>query len=238
MEMSQSQGGLIGAGDGPFHKDLCNTELMADVSWRGVSKDTVSGSFGIGVDPTSGAVRTRESTSRECSLMINLYGSHGNPGSVLRIHAKGRKGEQKSFPECIRLALLKVYGEDRCISLEGTFVISTGRSCWHIMPEFPPESEMPFKSFKQLNDWLSYHTFDSPMVCCSVLHSSDPGGQMGLRLEHTHGYGRREGGHGVGGHYHADVESQEVEYEAYFNTAKTVYRIARPEVSLGQDLHD
>ena len=107
------------------------------------------------------------------------------------------------------------------------------------MPDFPPEKELPFKSPKALNDWLTYHDFDSsassPIVCLTVLHSADPDKTMALRMEHTHSF--TVDGSNRGGHYHYDLEGEEVEYEAYFNTAKTIYRIDRPEATLERDLH-
>ena len=39
-------------------------------------------------------------------------------------------------------------------------------------------------------------------------------------------------GESRGGHYHGDTEDGEVEYEGYFNVAKTLYRIEQPTVTL------
>jgi hypothetical protein len=39
-------------------------------------------------------------------------------------------------------------------------------------------------------------------------------------------------GENAGGHYHGDLDGEEVEYEGYFNVAKTLYRIQRPTVTL------
>lgn len=64
---------------------------------------------------------------------------------------------------------------------------------------------------------------DAPLVCLSVFHSFDPG--LSLRMEHTHCFSK----HSQGGHYHDDVTPDVVEYEAYFNVAKAIYRIDRPE---------
>jgi hypothetical protein len=49
-------------------------------------------------------------------------------------------------------------------------------------------------------------------------------------MEHTHCFGGDGGGEGDGGHYHFDTTPEEVEYEAYFNTAKVVYRVDQPPV--------
>ena len=55
-------------------------------------------------------------------------------------------------------------------------------------------------------------------------------------MEHTHCF--TTDGSNRGGHYHHDLEGEDVEYEAYFNTAKVIYRIDKPEVTLERDLHD
>ena len=45
-------------------------------------------------------------------------------------------------------------------------------------------------------------------------------------------------GDNTGGHYHYDVDDEEeIEYEGYFNTARVLYRIDKPEYSLEQILH-
>lgn len=67
------------------------------------------------------------------------------------------------------------------------------------------------------------------MVCLSVLHSADPE-KLGLRMEHTHCFSTDKD---EGGHYHHDSlpdenDDEEIEYEAYFNTAKVLYRIDMP----------
>jgi hypothetical protein len=96
------------------------------------------------------------------------------------------------------------------------------------MPDFPAEDQLPFRDRKQLEkEWLSYHVFHAPVVCLSVMHSSDPE-ELGLRMEHTHCFDTAE--NQKGGHYHYDVldGDEDVEYEAYFNVASVVYRIDRP----------
>ncbi|KAL2114067.1 hypothetical protein VUR80DRAFT_1070 [Thermomyces stellatus] len=235
MEMSGDKGSLVGAGAGPFHVVGQNCELAPNLSWQGGFDKVVNGTKFTQINRDNGAAQVKGDLSLGCALMINLYGSLGDPGPVLKVTAKNRTGAEKSFTECIRKALHAVYG-DRTISLGGVVLIKSGKSRYHIMPDFPPESELPFESPKELNDWLTYHDFNGPIVCLSVLHSADPG--LGLRMEHTHGFSTK-GAH-AGGHYHYDVEGgdDEIEYEAYFNTAKTLYRVDKPEVTLERDLHD
>jgi hypothetical protein len=233
MEMNPKGGSLIGAGAGPFHVLGTNSELAPNLSWQDGFDNINNQTHFAKIDKADGSVRVEKCPSTDCALMINLFGSAGLPGPVIKISVRGRKGSSKSFTECIRQALSSAYGDEHPISLGGAFVIRSGRSRYHVMPDFPGK---PFENAKQLNDWLTYHDFDAPIVCLSVLHSADPDKAMGLRMEHTHCFGA--GGENKGGHYHYDEGGDEVEYEGYFNTARVIYRIDRPEVTLERDLHD
>lgn len=239
MEMSPSRGSLIGAGAGPFHHLGTNAELAPNLSWENGFENIDNQTHYAAVNRADGSVVVEKCPSTDCALMMNLFGSSGLPGDVLKITARGRSGTQKSFTECIRHALRAAYGDSRPISLGGVFVIKRGRANYHVMPDFP---SAPFESPAQLNAWLTYHEFAAPVVCLSVLHSADPGKEMGLRMEHTHCFSADGGNRG--GHYHYDMDAggeggqEEVDYEGYFNTAKVIYRIDRPEVTLERDLHD
>ncbi|PLB55489.1 DUF1907-domain-containing protein [Aspergillus steynii IBT 23096] len=240
MELHHHSGGLIGAGAGPFHIVGQNCELSPNLSWTAGLDSIDNRTHFAHIDRATGAVGVDKSPSLDCALMANLYGSRGEPGPVLKITARKRKqhGQERSFTECIRKGLRVAYGDSRTVSLGGVFVIRSGSARYHVMPDFPAEEQLPFKDFEHHNDWLTYHDFAAPMVCYSVLHSADPGRKLGLRLEHTHGYcplGRQ-----AGGHYHYEVEGdgEEIEYEGYFNVAKTIYRVDRPAVTLDRDLHD
>ncbi|KAK3215734.1 hypothetical protein GRF29_8g973497 [Pseudopithomyces chartarum] len=226
MDMDPRGGCLLGAGAGPFHVIGQNCELVPNIAW--------SNGFGNVANETRFAQiknskpSIEKSPSLECALMVNLYGSRGNQGSVIKVTAKGRRGDEKSFTESIRKALSHAYG-DRMISLGGVFVIKKGRTHHHIMPDFPSKEELPWKNAKQVTDWLTFHDFEAPIVCLSVLHSADPE-KLDLRMEHTHCASME--GENAGGHYHGDLDGEEVEYEGYFNVAKTLYRIQRPAVTL------
>ncbi|KAF2018430.1 DUF1907-domain-containing protein [Aaosphaeria arxii CBS 175.79] len=238
MEMDYSKGSLIGAGAGPFHQVGRNCELVPNFSWEGGMENINNQSYIAQIAGGTGAPGVQKSPSLDCALMINLYGSSGNPGPVLKITARKRKGAEKSFTECIRKALNTAFGESRTVSLGGAFLVKSGRARYHIMPDFPPADDLPFSSAKQLNDWLTYHDFDGPVVCLSVLHSADPDKKMGLRMEHSHGFSATKAD--AGGHYHYDMDghNEDIEYEGYFNVANFIYRIAKPEVTLERDLHD
>lgn len=232
MEMSETGGSLVGAGAGPFHVIGSNSELAPNLSWENGFGNINNQTHFAKINKPDGSVSVKKCSSTDCALMINLFGSSGESGPVIKVTARGRKGSIKSFTECIRQALTAAYGDERPISLGGAFVIKSGSSYYHVMPDFP---DKPFKTAKELNAWLTYHTFDAPIVCLSVFHSADPGKAMGLRMEHTHCFSAN--GENKGGHYHHD-EGGDVEYEAYFNTAKAIYRIDKPKVTLERDLHD
>ncbi|KAM0542435.1 hypothetical protein ACHAPJ_012798 [Fusarium lateritium] len=228
MDMDPAKGGLLGAGAGPFHVIGQNCELAPNLGWQNGFDNVDNQSRYAEINRNTGAIKVEKSPSLDCALMINLYGSSGNPGPVIKITARKRKGSEKSFAECIRKALHQAYGDTRTVSLGGLFLVKAGKARYHIMPDFPPEEDLPFKDRKQVDDWLTFHDFDGPILCLSVLHSADPGDEMGLRIEHTHAYSAV--GKNAGGHYHYDLEDtdEEVEYEAYFNTAKVIYRLDRP----------
>ena len=241
MGLSQEGGMMFGAGAGPWFHLNTNSELAPNFGWQGAFDDVNNLTYFTKVNEQGPACERSRST--DCALMMNLYGSTGRPGPVLKIAAKGRKGPEKSFTDCIRHALTKKYGGDLPISIGGVFVIKSGKTNFHIMPDFPakpPDQQYTFTDAKQLNDWLTYHNFDtspnSPIVCLTVFHSADPGKRMGLRMEHTHCFTTDSSNRG--GHYHYDLEGEDVQYEAYFNTAKVIYRIDKPEVTLERDLHD
>lgn len=206
-----TKGMCIGAGAGPWQVLDINSELAPNFAFDGNQKEPINQSYYTKIDKSSQRAVCERSPNVECALMMNLYGSLGEPGEVLKVTARGRKGGEKSFTDCIRRAVSKHYGNDKTISLGGVFVIKSGRTKYHVMPDFPskPEGqEYTFKDAKQLNDWLTYHDFDSssdsPIVCLTVFHSADPGKKMGLRMEHTHCF--TTDGSNRGGHYHYDLE--------------------------------
>ncbi|KAJ4352233.1 uncharacterized protein N0V89_007580 [Didymosphaeria variabile] len=233
MEMDPRGGGLLGAGAGPFHVVGRNCELVPNLSWSDGFDNVTNGTYVAQIKDGNPSVE--RCSSLDCALMVNLYGSLGGPGQVIKITARGRVEKEKSITELMQKALADAYS-DRMVSLGGIFVVKRGKSYYHIMPDFPPEEELPWDNPKQVNDWLTYHEFEAPVVCLSVLHSADPGSKLGLRMEHTHC--ASVDGRDVGGHYHGDIDGDEIEYEGYFNVAKTLYRIEKPEVTLGRELHD
>lgn len=237
MEMDPEKGGLLGAGAGPYRVVGQNCELAPNLAWKDGLGNVDNRTRYVEINGATGAVNVEKSPSLDCALMINLYGSSGNPGPVLKITARKRKGPEKSFTECIRKGLGEAYGDSQTISLGSVFLVKSGKARYHVMPDFPPEKHLPFKDRGEVNDWLTYHDFDGPILCLSTLHSADPGNVMSLRMEHTHCYSAM--GENAGGHYHYDLDDadEDIEYEGYFNTAKIIYRLDRPQATLARDLH-
>lgn len=227
MEMSDMKGSLIGAGAGPFHLIGQNCELCPNFTWKDGFENCENGTRYVEIDRDTNSPAVVRSSSLECGLMVNLFGSSGERGSVIKITARGRKGDEGSFTECIRKSLAAAYGNDRTISLGGVFIAKSAKVRYHIMPDFPPAEDLPFKDRSEVTRWLRFYEFDEPIVCMSILHSSDPEGKMDLRIEHSHGFSPE--GAQCGGHYHHDIggDDEAVEYEGYFNTAKMIYRIDR-----------
>ncbi|KAJ5547577.1 hypothetical protein N7513_004811 [Penicillium frequentans] len=228
MQMLPTGGSIIGAGAAPFYDIGHNAELAPNIAWSSEadvpefdipsSLRVVNRTRVIDVN-TEGLSSCHHATSTNCALMMNLYGSTGDPGQVLKISARGRKGDH-NFTNCIRLGLRDFYGDSNPISLGGVFLLKSGKAKFHVMPDFP--KDLPFRDREQLErEWLTYHVFDAPVVCLTVMHSADPE-SLGLRMEHTHCFDA--GGSRKGGHYHYDVPGEEeVEYEAYLHPASTFY---------------
>jgi hypothetical protein len=214
MEMPKEQGFLLGAGAGPFHDIGVNSELMPNISYKG---DEVTNLTHYAKVQANGEHVCAKTESQDCALMVNLFGSSGHQGPVIRIRAANRIGDL-NFTDAIAASLKTTYGT-RTVSMGGVFVIKRGRAKLHVMPDFSPE---PLNKREDVEKWLKFYDMDPPLVCLTVLHSYDPG--LGLRMEHTHCFSH----HGDGGHYHFDITPEDVEYEAYLNAAEILYRIDRP----------
>jgi len=235
MQMSATEGFLLGAGAAPFQDIGHNAELASNISWKSRSEapdlndiSSLSIKNGTRVIQVNhdGSPSCGKLASTNCALMMNLYGSDGHMGPVLKVTARERTGPL-NFTNCIRLGLLDFYGAERPVSLGGAFLLKSGKAKFHVMPDFPKPDNLPFRDRAQLEkEWLTYHIFDAPVVCLTVFHSADPEG-LGLRMEHTHCFDAD--GDRKGGHYHYDVrDGEEVEYEAYLHPASILYRIDRP----------
>ncbi|CAK7235387.1 hypothetical protein SBRCBS47491_009276 [Sporothrix bragantina] len=225
--MEMGDGLVIGAGAGPFHHVGVNTELMPNISFKDGTPNIQTRFAKVRPAEDSDTVRDLETstlahtccplpTSADSALLTNLYGSDGVPGDVLKIVAKGRKGTV-DFAESIREALHAKYSQT--VSLGGVFVLHKGKAKIHVMPDFSKEA----RPLKGKDNWLKFFNVSAPLTCLSVLHVNDPG--LRLHPQHTHCFSE----HGEGGHFHHDSTPADAEYEAYFNTAKAIYRIDGPD---------
>lgn len=220
------KGFLIGAACGPFYKVGINCELMPNISFiKSDDEYNINNQTHCAKIVEDGYKLFKLNTHEFC-ILGNLFASKGEPGNVLKIKAKKRIG-QLNFITTLRKILKDEYG-DKPVSLGGVFLIKSGKAKIHIMPSF---SETPLQTDEDVENWLRFFEMDSPLVCLSVFHSTDPG--MDLRIEHSHCFSQ----HGQGGHYHYDTTPEEVEYEAYFNVAEKLYRFDAPAVThnVGRD---
>lgn len=211
--IEMDDGLIIGAGAGPFHHVGVNSELMPNLSYKNGAVNNQTRYAKI-VDGGTHSCQ-KLPTSTDCAIMANLYGCDGERGDVIKIVAKKRTG-RLNFTDSIQQALRSAYSHP--VSIGGVFVITKGKAKLHVMPDFSKEP----RPIGLKSEWLKFFDMSAPLTCLSVLHSRDPG--LDLRLEHTHCFSE----HNEGGHYHFDTTPDEVEYEAYFNIAKRIYRIDRP----------
>lgn len=228
--LGYSESFMLGAACGPFRAIGTNCELMPNISLRSTPE-------GVKVVQNETHVAKLEKNEKgyslskivnnsEFCLLGNLFASEGKPGRVVKVRVKKRLGKE-NFVTILREILKAKYGEKH-VALGGVFLIKSGKAKIHIMPDF---SKSPLKSDDEVNNWLKYFEMSAPLVCLSVFHSTDPGHD--LRIEHTHCFSN----HGDGGHYHYDTTPDEVEYEAYFNTAEQLHRIDAPQEThnIGRD---
>ncbi|MCP4385317.1 MAG: PTD012 family protein [Hyphomicrobiales bacterium] len=179
----------------------------------------------------SGEPRLEDYRSSQHGGLGNLYACRGLTGDVVRIVVRKRTGEEASFTQAIRSALVGLTADGtRHIGLGGVFRVLEGKVRAHISPDFEC---IPFpyydteKNQVTRPDFLRFYDDMGPdLTCLSVLWTGDPsGGQLHLRPtgEHTHFFntvGRQEGGH-----YHFDTTPESISYEGYFHPAERVVRV-------------
>jgi len=209
---------IFGPGAGPRNFVGINAEMVADACFFGQSNSKVNTHTSKIVKNT---YKQEEISDPGCGPLANLgLCKNESAGPVLKITAKRRTG-QLNFPETIRQVIAQHYGA-KLVSMAGIFLVEKGKVMIHVMPDFP---ENDFYSRDELqNEWLQYFEVNAPLVCASVLHSTDP--DLDLRLEHTHLFSK----HGDAGHYHYDTTPDTVEYTGYFKAAEKLYRIDQVDI--------
>ena len=174
---------------------------------------------------------TEEYNGRKHGGLGNIFYSDGKKEKVLKIRINGRSGKQGSLPQAIRAALISQLNlkNNNHIALGGIFRILKGQIRAHIQPDYENIKYEYYdpKLMKCTKDFLQFYEPVGPnLQCYSVLWTGDPTeGKLNLREsgEHTHFYDFKN--KSCSGHYHYDVTPDEIEYECYFNTANTVYRV-------------
>lgn len=226
MEMSTRQGLFIGAGAGPLHVLNTNTEMMPNLSYTGNHGDKADEVQNLSRyarinDKGEVVVDTTDDSNTAFALLTNVFAADGLPGPLLHIKVKSRTGKL-NFLQAIQAGLKNTFG-DHLISIGGVFVLTNGKANLHAMAH---SIDQPFVG-KIDHPWLRSFDAGSPLIGLTVFHSGDDSGAH-LRSEHTHCFS--VDGDGLGGHYHWDIDDtkEEVEYEAWLNTADLVYRIDQP----------
>ncbi len=174
---------------------------------------------------------TEKYNGRKHGGLGNIFYSDGKKDKVLKINIKGRSGKQGSLPQAIRAALINQLNlkNNNHIALGGIFRVIKGQIRAHVQPDYEDIKHEYYdpKLMKCTKDFLQFYEPVGPnLQCYSVLWTGDPTeGKLNLREsgEHTHFYDFKN--KSCSGHYHFDVTPDEIEYEGYFNTADTVYRV-------------
>ena len=174
---------------------------------------------------------TEKYSCRKHGGLGNIFYSDGKKEKVLKIRISKRSGKQGSLSQAIRTALINQLNlkNNNHIALGGIFRILKGQIRAHIQPDYKDIKYEYYdpKLMKCTKDFLQFYEPVGPnLQCYSVLWTGDPTeGKLNLREsgEHTHFYDFKN--KSCSGHYHFDVTPDEIQYEGYFNTADTVYRV-------------
>ncbi len=101
--------------------------------------------------------------------------------------------------------------------------MKTGSAYVHVMDEF---SETPIHTTAELNNWLTFHRIQGPLIALGDFVSQET--DFKLRLQHFHCYSK----HNQGGHYHHDTTPDIVEYEGYFNVVNRIIIVDKNDKNL------
>lgn len=156
--------------------------------------------------------------------LSNMFISDGKNDNVIYIEVEGRIGSDNLI-SCIRKGLTEYFkckGEKQ-IGIGGVFHLEKGKVRAHVMSDFASTCLID-GSPEVVNDWLKYYQVGPDLVFLTTMITGDPsGGDMHLRLEHTHFFSCKKPV--IGGHYHHDTTPAIVKYTGYFMPAETVIRI-------------
>lgn len=212
----------MGAAFAPYLLTGSIAEVMPNLSYStdrksGKTKVTYGSYYSQMMDDKSYLMRPLAS---DCAnVLANVFISENKPGKVVKIVVRKRIDKSgESFSCAIRDVLREAY-PDKYISIGGIFLIRNGKVWIHVMPN--DFSATPCDTPEKADNWLNFFEASAPIVAMTTIHSKDPG--LNLRDEHTHCFGKSEGGH-----YHNDTTPDTIEYEAYLNIAQNIIRIDKP----------
>lgn len=210
-----------GAGAGPW--PLFNQNCEGMMNLRVGSDGSVTNETHVARTVPGGIELVKvPQTETRCALLGNLFLCEGKSGKVLRVAAKKRTGKE-NFISVMRITLAEYFTEDKIVGLGGVFIMKEGKAKQHVMDQF---SETPLHTEADLNNWLTFHEMNAPLIAVGTLVTQEA--DLDLRLQHFHSFST----HGQGGHYHYDVTPDTVQYEGYFNIGTRIVRIDKPVVSV------
>lgn len=156
--------------------------------------------------------------------LSNMFVSDGKNKDIIYVEVEVRTGDDNLIT-CIRKGLTEYFqceGEKQ-LGIGGVFFLEKGKVRAHVMSDFASTCLID-GSPEVLNDWLKYYQVGPNLVFLTTMITGDPtGGDMHLRLEHTHFFSCKKPI--TGGHYHYDTTPAIVKYIGYFSPAETVFRI-------------
>lgn len=158
-------------------------------------------------------LRRVPATDTTVSILGNVFVSEGRTDRVLRVVARNRIGTA-NFINAMRVGLTQAYPAPApVVALGGVFAVTRGTTHVHVVDDFSPTPLVGADFF----NWLTFHDLPVPVVNVGNLVSR--AGDLGLRLQHFHGYSPSTN---YGGHYEFDTTPDIVEYEGYFNVVNRV----------------
>ena len=195
-----------------------NSELIPNVSFS--EKEIINLSVAAKLEE-NGEPKAFRYESTKLGLLANLLCSGGKQeGSLVHIRVSNRKENGVADVTKVIQAGLKTVSErgDMAIGLAGAVHVTNGRIHAHIMPDFPKKKMV---TSHEVESWLKFFDFDTPVTLLSVIVSEDPLDQ-GLRLLHTHFFSLEQ--ENVAGHYHYDLSPSTI-YDGYFVVAQKLFHV-------------
>jgi len=212
---------IIGAGAGPFKTEGTNCEGIMNLIIENGRVDQQMRIAKIDKNTNECLVKKLNNSTTEFGLLANLFISEGLTSNVLQVHVANRIGNM-DFIASMRTTLSDNYGHDDVIGIGGAFLMKNGKGKYHVMPDF---STTPINNDQQVNEWLRFFDFDSPMVAMGTFVTGEY--ELDLRVQHFHAFSN-DFNRNAGGHYHYDTTPDIVEYLGYFNLGQNIYRVDAP----------